>query len=90
MLSVLECFSVVIHCIRCLLLRVLCWSYFNYSVLNSVHSSFAIILKREKMLFGLLLLSSLCLVTISALCIFLTVPSVGLIVVFPDRTRLRF
>ena len=58
-----------------------------------VHSSFAIILKRKKKLVALLLLSYRCIVTINVLCLFLTVPWVGLqyvIVVFPDHTYLHF
>ena len=42
------------------------------------------------MLFGLLLLSPLCLVTVSTLWVYLAVPSVGLIVVFPDHTHICF
>ena len=53
-----------------------------------VHSSFAIILKRERMLVSLLLSSYRCIVTV--LWLFLTVPWVCLqcvIVVFPDHTH---
>ena len=56
-----------------------------------VHYSFAIILKRKRKLVALLLLSYRCTVTINVLCLFLTVPWVGLqyvIVVFPDHTHL--
>ena len=42
------------------------------------------------MLFGLLLLSPLCLVTVSTLWVYFAVPSVGLIVVFPDHIQLQF
>ena len=58
-----------------------------------VHSSFAIILKRKRKLFALLLLSYSCIVTINVLWLFLTLSWVGLhcvIVVFPDHTRLLF
>ena len=58
-----------------------------------VHSSFAIILKRKRKLFALLLLSYRCIVAINVLWLFLTVPWVGLqclIVVFPDHTHLCF
>ena len=69
---------------------VLCLSLIGYALL-SVHSSFAIILKRKRKLVDLLLLSYRCLVTVNALRLFLTVPWVGLhclIVVFPDHTHL--
>ena len=72
--------------------RVLCLSLFCYALL-CVHSSFAIILKRKKRLFALLLLSYRCIDTINVLWLFLTVPRVGLkcvIVVFPDHTHLLF
>ena len=64
---------------------VLCLSLFCYALLN-VHSNFAIILKRKRKLVPLLLLSYVCIVTINALWLFLTVPWAGLqcvIVVFP-------
>ena len=56
-----------------------------------VHSSFAIILKRKRMLVALLLLSYRCIVSINVLWLFLVVPWVGrqcVIVVFPDHTHL--
>ena len=55
-----------------------------------VHSSIAIILKRERKLVALLLLSYRCIVTINFLWLFLTMPWVGLwflIVVIPDHTH---
>ena len=64
-----------------------------FFVLLCVHSSFEIILKRKRKLVALILLSYRCIVTISALWLFLTVLLVGLqcaIVVFPDHTHLRF
>ena len=71
---------------------VLCWPLFWYSLL-CVLSSFAIILKRKRELFALLLLSFRCLVTVNVLWLFLMVPLVGLqcvIVVFPDHSHLLF
>ena len=71
---------------------VLYLSLFCYALL-SVHSSFAIILKRKRKLVALLLLSYRCIVTINALWLFLAVPLIGLwcvVVVFPDQTRLIF
>ena len=71
---------------------VLCLSLFCYALL-CVHSSFAIILKRNRSLVALLLLSYRCIVTINVLWLFLTVPWVGLrsvIVVLPDHTHLPF
>ena len=56
-----------------------------------VHSSFAIILKRKRKLFALLVLSYRCTVIINVLWLFSMVPGVGLqcvIVVFPDHTYL--
>ena len=56
----------------------------------TVNSSFAIIVKMERKLVALLLLSYRCIVTINVLWLFLTVPWVGLqcvIVVFPDNTH---
>ena len=56
-----------------------------------VHFSFAIILKKKRILVALLLLSYRCIVTINVLWLFLTVPWIGLqcvIVVFPDHTHL--
>ena len=66
-------------------------SLFCYELL-SVHSSFAIILKRKRKLVALLLLSYRCIVTINVLWLFLTVLWVGLqcVVVFPDHTHLLF
>ena len=66
--------------------------YFCYALL-SVHSSFPIILKREKKLEALLVLSYRCMVTINVLWLFLSVPWVGLqcvTVVFPDHTHFPF
>ena len=73
-----------------LFVGVLCLSLLCYALL-CVHSSIAIILKRKRELVSFLLLSYGCLVTVSALCLFITVPWVGLqcvIVVFPDHTHL--
>ena len=75
-----------------LFVGVLCLSLLCY-VLLCVHTSFAIILKRNRKLVALLLLSYICIVTINVLCLFLTVPWVGLqyvIVVFTDHTHLLF
>ena len=75
-----------------LFVGVLCLSLFCYALL-CVHSSFAIILKRKRKLVALLLLSYRCIVTISVLWVFLTMPWVGLqcvIVVFLDHTDLLF
>ena len=66
------------------------FSLFCYASL-CVHSGFAIILKRKRKLVASLLLSCRCIISINALWLFLTVPSVGLqyvIVVFPDHTHL--
>ena len=71
---------------------VLCLSLFCYAVL-SVHSSFAIIVKRKRKLVALLLLSYRCIVTIHVLWLFLTVLLVGMqcvIVVFTDHLHLLF
>ena len=71
---------------------VLCLFLFCYALL-CVHSSFAIILKRKRKLFALLLLSYRCIVYVNVLWLFLTVPWVGLqcvIVVFPDHTHLPY
>ena len=71
---------------------VLCLYLFCYALL-CVLSGFAIILKRDRELVALLLLSYGCLVTINLLWLFLMVPWVGLqcvIVVFPDHTQLLF
>ena len=70
---------------------VLCLSLFCYALI-CVHSSFAI-LKRKRKLVALLLLFYRCIVTIKVLCLFLVVPWVCLqymILVFPDHTRLLF
>ena len=72
-----------------LFVGVLCLSLSCYALL-CVHSSFAIILKRNKKLVALLFLSYRCIVTINFLWLFLTVSWVGLqylIVVFPDHTH---
>ena len=64
-----------------------------YYALLCVHSSFATILKRKRKLVPLLLLSYICIVTLNALWLVLTVPWVGLqcvIVVFPDHAHLFF
>ena len=69
---------------------VLCLYLFCYALL-CVHSSLTIILKWKRKLVALLLLSCKCNVTINVLCLFLTVPWVGLqcvILVFPDHTHL--
>ena len=66
---------------------------FVFLALLFVNSSFATILKRERELIALLLLSYRCIVTINVLWLFLTVSWVGLqcvIVVFSDYTRLYF
>ena len=58
-----------------------------------VHFSFAIILKRQRKLVVLLLLSYRCIVTINLLLLFLTVPWIGLqceTVVFLDQIHLLF
>ena len=58
---------------------------------NLCLSSFAIFLMTMRELVALLKLFCLCLVTVSVLCPFLTVPRVGLrcvIIVFPDHTNL--
>ena len=68
---------------------VLCLSLNCYTLLY-VHSSCAIILKRNRRLVALLLLFYRCLVTVKGLLLFLAVPLVGLqcvIVVFPDHTH---
>ena len=67
----------------------MCLSLFCYALLY-VHSRFAINLKRKRKLVALLLLSYRCIVTLSVLLLFFTVPLVGLqcvIVVFPDQTH---
>ena len=72
------------------MMGVLCLSLLRYALL-CVNSSFAIILKRKRKLFALLLLSHRCIVTKHVLWLFFTVPWVGLqyvIVVFPDHTHL--
>ena len=73
-----------------LFLGAMCLFLFSYALL-CFHSNFAIILKRKGKLVALLLLSYRCIVTLSVLWLFLTVPWVGLqcvIVVFPDQTHL--
>ena len=63
------------------------------SIIDCVHSSFAIIFKRKRNLVALLLLSYICIFTINVLWLFLTVLWVGLqcvIVLFPDHTHLLF
>ena len=75
-----------------LFVGVLFLSLFSYT-LRCVHSSYAIILKRNRKLVALLLLSYRCIVTINGLFLILTVPWVGLqcvIVVFPNHTHLLF
>ena len=75
-----------------LFVGVLCLSLFCY-ILFCVHFSFAIILKRKRKLFALLLLSCRCIVTINVLWLFPTAPWVGLqyvSVVFPDHSHLLF
>ena len=75
-----------------LFVGVLCLSLFCYAIL-CVHSSFAIILKRERKLVVWLLFCYRCLVTVNVLWLFLMVLWVGLqcvIVVFPDHTHLLF
>ena len=54
---------------------------FDLLCIACVHSSFAIILKRTRKLFALLLLSYGCIVTVNVLLLFLTVPWVGLQIV---------
>ena len=69
-----------------------CLSLFCYALL-CVHSSFAIILGRNRKLVALLLLSYRCINTGNVLWLFLTVPWVGLqcvIVVFPDHSHSLF
>ena len=71
---------------------VLCWFLFCF-VLLCVDFNFAIILKRNRKLVALLLLSYRCIVTINVLWLLHTVPWVGLqcvIVIFPDHTHLHF
>ena len=68
-----------------ILLLILC-----IHLLLCVHSSFAIIFKRKRKLFALLLLSYRYIVNINVRWLFLTVPLVGLqylIVVIPDHTH---
>ena len=75
-----------------LFVGVLCLSLICFALLY-VQSSFAIILKRKRILFALLLLSYRCLVNVNVLWLFLTVPWVGLqcmIVVFPDHAHFLF
>ena len=75
-----------------LFVGILCWSLFWYALL-CVFSNFPIILTRKRELVALLLLSFWRLVTVNVMCLFLTVPWVGLqfvTVVFPDHTHLLF
>ena len=76
-----------------LFVGVLCLSLFCYALL-SVHSSFAIILKRKRKLIALLLLSYRCIVSIiNVLWLFIMVLWFGLqcvIVVFPDHTHFSY
>ena len=77
-----------------LFVGILCLSLFCYALL-CVHFSFAIILKRNRKLVALLLLSYICNVTINVLWLFLTASWVGLqcvfvVHVFPDHTQLLF
>ena len=75
-----------------LIVGVLCLFLFCCALL-SVHSSFAIIVKRKRKLVVLLLLSYRCIVTINVLWLFLTVSWGGLqcvTVVLPDHTHLLF
>ena len=67
-------------------------SLFCYALLCD-HSSFTIILKSKRKLVAFVLLSYRCIVTITVLWLFLTMPWVDLqcvIVVFPDHTHLPF
>ena len=71
---------------------VLCLSLFCYALL-CFRSSFAIVLKRKRKLFTLLLLSYRCIITIYVLWLFLTVPLGDLQYViseFPNHTHLLF
>ena len=84
----------LIHCLMYfpLFVGVLCLSLFCYALL-CVHSSFAIILKRKRMLVALLLFSYIYIVTINVMWLFRTVTWVGLqcvIVVFPDDTHILY
>ena len=75
-----------------LFVEVLCLSLFCYALL-CVHSSFAIILKRERKPVALLILSYRCIVTIKVMWLFHAVPWVGLqcvVVVVPRHTHLLF
>ena len=59
----------------------------------TIHSSLALLVNRKRKLFASLLYSYRCIVTINVLCLFLTVPCVGLqcvIVVLHDHTHLHF
>ena len=67
-----------------LFVGVLCLTFFCYA-LFSVHSSFAIILKKKEELVYLLLLSYICIVTVNVLWLFLTAPWVGLQCVITTR-----
>ena len=62
-----------------------------YYALLCIHSSVAIILKRNRKLISLILLSYRCIVTINVLWLFLTVPWAGMqcvIVILPYHTHL--
>ena len=75
-----------------LFVGVLCLLWFLYA-LFCAHSSFAIILKRERKLVALLILSCGCIVAMNVLRLLLRVLWFGLqcvIVVFPDHTHLLF
>ena len=75
-----------------LFVGVLCLYLFYYALL-CVHSSFAIILKKKRKIVALLLLSYRCIVTISVMWPFSTMPWVELqcvIVIFPDHSYLPF
>ena len=82
----------LICCFVCfpLVVGVLCLSLI-FCALLCVLSSFAVILKRTRELYGLLLLSNGCLVTVNDMWLFLKVLWIGLrcvIVVFPDHTQI--
>ena len=68
---------------------ILCLSLVCYALL-CVHSSFAIIVQRERKLVALQLSSYRCIATINVLWLFLAVPWVGLLCVVSDHTHLLF
>ena len=74
-----EVLLVLLYCFMYmpLFVGVLCWSLLWYTSL-CVLSSFAIILTKKRELVALLLLSFVCLVTVTVLWFFLPVPRVGL------------